>query len=220
MADDDALDSARRLAHDLRNVLVSLQSLAMLIERVLSPRDVELAGHLALAAERAASLSRQIADGESDLVEGPRPGCSRLATTLRRSRPMLERVADPVPVDLHVEEQPGEITLSEESLERIAINLVRNARRAAGPSGAIEVTARRHVDETGSAWDTLTVVHADPAASADRAWTRLPDGEPRPGLGLTIVRELATWAGGRVELWLATDDALRVVCVFPVLREA
>jgi signal transduction histidine kinase len=217
---DDPNEATRQLAHDLRNVLVSLQSVAAAIDRVLPPRDGALAAQLALVVERAASLSRRLAaGGDADLLAQERQ-CCRISTALLRSRPLLEHVADPVPIELCVEERAGMVDLSEEALERIAINLVRNARRAAGSAGAIEVTLQRSIDDHDDAWDTLIVDNPDPRPRVSRSWSRIDDGEIRPGLGLTIVRELAACAGGRLELWRATTGVVRVACVFPVRRVA
>jgi signal transduction histidine kinase len=218
LSSDSPIEATRRLAHDLRNVLVSLQSVAAAIERVLDPRDAALAGQLALVVERATSLSLELASVEGADPAVPHAGRCRMAATLLRSRPLLERVASPVPVELRVQERHGVVALSDEALERVAINLVRNARRASGHIGAIRIGVVRSTDPTEGVWDTLVVDNATESHD-DGAWSRLVDGEIRPGLGLTIVRELVESAGGRVELLRSSEAVFRVACALPVRPE-
>jgi K+-sensing histidine kinase KdpD len=185
---------------------------------VLDPRDAALAGQLALVVERATSLSLELASVEGGDPALAHAGRCRMAATLVRSRPLLERVASPVPIELRVREQDGEVALSEEAIERVAINLVRNARRASGHSGAIRVGVARTTDAADGVWDTLVVDNATESRD-DGAWSRLADGEIRPGLGLTIVRALVASAGGRVELLRSSEAVFRVVCALPVRLE-
>ncbi|HMS79792.1 MAG TPA: sensor histidine kinase [Burkholderiaceae bacterium] len=101
-------------------------------------------------------------------------------------------------------------------MERIAANLVENARRyAAGPDGSVrvEITARR----AGRALE-LTVRDHGPGVPADqlerltRPFTRL-DAERSAhggsGLGLAIVARLARRHGGELVLELPPDGGLR-----------
>lgn len=218
VSSDSANETTRRLAHDLRNVLVSLQSVAAAIERVLDPRDAALAGQLALVVERATSLSLELASVEGGDPAVPTGGRCRVAATLLRARALLERVASPVPIELRVQEQHGDVGMSEEALERVAINLVRNARRASGHAGAIRIGVVRSTDADDRVWDTLVVDNAA-ESHEDGGWSRLADGEIRPGLGLTIVRELVASAGGNLELLRSSEAVFRVVCALPVRLE-
>ncbi len=147
---------------------------------------------------------------------------------------VLKAVAGPgVQVYVSAESQLPPLVLGADALERVLVNLVKNAGEAMPGGGVVRVTARRalsssapavlvHVSDNGPGIAPLALSRIfEPGFSSKR---RQSATEPC-GLGLAIVRELVEAAGGAIEVASTrrrgTTFELRIPCLpSPPRREA
>lgn len=140
------------LAHDLRNVMASLQLCAEVMGQpgVLMPGNEYLAGEVRSVANTAIGLLQRL----GTLTEGNAGGRAgwtaredlqgaRVGKVMTDVEGLLRRVAGPE-VRLELECAPcwGSMAMSAEDVARILINLVRNASEAMPEGGRVRVTAQ------------------------------------------------------------------------------
>lgn len=190
------------LAHDFANLLTIILGLQSRLNRLdLLPEARELTSATVAAARRGGSLLDKIArmSGHREM----RP----VATDLRTFLADLRTLAEPslpdgvaLDVDAHVLDMP--LLIDTGSLQDSLLNLVLNARDAigAGP-GAIRVEAKPVrdtwveiiVSDTGTGFSDKALAHAfDPFFTTK--------GGEGSGLGLSMVYDLTTLAGGSLRL--------------------
>ncbi len=209
------------LAHDARNALTSLELIAGLVAEpgVLAPaysqcgKDLvsvalvlrELVGELANgSAAPAGALS-----GKGEVGKRAFRKAQSAGAYLQGCTGMLRALAG-TKVELYVSTESAlpVLAVSEESLTRVLMNLVKNSSEAMPNGGVIHITARRglsrtapsvliHVADTG---DGIPAHALDqifrPGFSSKRT---AADSEER-GLGLAIVREIIEGAGGEIRV--------------------
>ncbi|MGC9199405.1 MAG: sensor histidine kinase [Acidobacteriaceae bacterium] len=225
------------LAHDAGNLLASLGLYTELLAApgVLAPRHQHYATELRLIAERSSTLiQRLLARFSAQAREGVEAGerlqppssavdsgarlpeanaaRSSHALTLRNLAPILEQIAAGVAkVSVTCSALLPPLDLSTEVLERITVNLVRNATEAirsgrqavlAGETGLRGQILVHLEEEAGKA--RLTVEDSGPGMQEEMiaAYLRpgsLPHGATH-GLGHRIVHELVAESGGRLAI--------------------
>ncbi|HEU0234846.1 MAG TPA: HAMP domain-containing sensor histidine kinase [Candidatus Limnocylindrales bacterium] len=223
-------DAPDAIAHDLRNLLMSVDSNVAIVRDLLTP------GHAAhpsldaiaaasrtltalvgrLASPAASSLTALtdvgvVLDGIRGSLDGVVGGRARLSVS-RPSVPALVGV-DPV------------------SLERIVLNLVANAAEAVAPGGSIDVAARVVAGPAESEPDRrrsveLTVLDDGPgvpAAIAERIFdagfsTKHGPHAGHAGLGLATVRAIVEAHGGTVAVRARRDGGSGFVVRLPAVR--
>ena len=144
------------LAHDLRNVMASLELCAEVLAQpgVLVPEHSYLAREVRSVADASIGLLRQMgrlaerergAPGGLPLAGASRPdsGRSRVAAALARMERLLAAVAGPR-VHLQIACAPcwGRLAMPAADLERVLVNLVRNASEAMPNGGRIRIAAQ------------------------------------------------------------------------------
>lgn len=192
-----------KIAHDLRNILTSVQLFADRIEQSADPVVARAAPKLVASVSRAVNLCEStLAFGKAE--EHP-PRLTRFAL-----RPLLEDVAEGE--GLSPQSDPAclvdaaanlVIRADVEQLQRVISNLLRNARQAieaTGRPGTIELSGGE--DEQGWWIRVGDTGPGLPARARDHLFQAF-QGSARKGgsgLGLAIAAELVRGHGGRLEL--------------------
>ncbi len=196
-------EAVAKINHDLRNMLTSAQVVAERLQGSGDPRVALALPRLERALDRAVRLAQNVmAYGKS---EEPPPRLSPMTL-----RPAVLSAAEDAGlaeggVALRLEVAEGfQVLADPEQLDRILVNILKNAREA------IEATGRHagevRLDATGDAGDARMRVRDDGPGVPERLRERLFQpfaGSGRPGgagLGLAIARELARGHGGELTL--------------------
>lgn len=236
------------LVHDARNLVTALCLCAEMLAEpgVLAPRHSHFARELSSVADASERLMRQLSslarDGRRSSCRPVDPQVTDLAETLRRLGGLLSAMAGPkIVVQTACLPCAGILRLSEESLTRILLNLVRNSAGAMPEGGRIRITAQRgggasfywtlpepSCQDGVPATVILTVEDTGPGNPAthrerifapgfstrrDAApWLRVP----HQGLGLSMVRQLVEDSGGTVRASASPPGGARFEIEWPV----
>jgi two-component system sensor histidine kinase AtoS len=192
-------EMAAGIAHELRNPLTAIEGFAHLLAQALPPDSRECAEH-----------ARRIRQGvrKADAIiqnllcfarpERFRPRRARLAALLLELRAAFAEAAG---ARVHVSApEPPDLTVACDLalLERVLVNLIENARQAAGPAGHVVVRARREDGEI-----VLAVEDDGPGIAPElkpRLFRPFVTGRAEgTGLGLFLVHRIVELHRGRVE---------------------
>lgn len=183
------------LAHDLRNLVTSIHGhVALQLETVSDPELLESLGAIQLAVDE---IGRHLEGMYKQATGRVRPHDPfNLAALARRMAEVFQTWPAAGSVELHGSDQ---VTCcgDEEEIGRAMINLLRNAREAAGPDGSITLQWCRDRDRV---W--FEVIDTGPGLppeglSAFVEPFKSSKGDGR-GLGLWIASEVARAHGGRL----------------------
>jgi two-component system cell cycle sensor histidine kinase/response regulator CckA len=205
----DALTLAE-LAHDARSLVTAMRLCANLIGEpgVLQPQHSHYAEEIAVMAEASAELMQKLGTlaraGQPREVAPVEIPVTDLARELRQMGGLLSAMAGPRNV-VQIACLPcaGTLRLSEESLTRILLNLVRNAVDAMPESGRIRIAAQRG-GGTSFFWVVPDDLPADDAAKNKPETIMLSVEDNGPGIrpdllerifepGFSTRRTLAPW---------------------------
>jgi C4-dicarboxylate-specific signal transduction histidine kinase len=201
---------APALTHDAGNILAALTLYCDLLEApgVLAQQHRHYAAELRSLARRSGELLQQAVSAAPSLPQDD-PPCNAVAT-LNALTPVLQGVAQPAELSMHLWNGGGPLvcaSLPAQALERIALNLVRNAAQAIAsqPSQQLARSGRVRVALTAASGYLRLAVQDNgpgltPAMAASFLRPRpLPAGATR-GFGHRIVHELATSTGGSLSV--------------------
>lgn len=203
--------AAPGLAHDAGNLLAALRLYTDLLAApgVLAPQHAHYAREIRLVTDRTSAWIARLLEGEA--VGAPKKASAAFtdgAEALRQLEPVLLQLALPhANLTLHASLGLLPLPFPAEVLERITLNLVRNAvdaiagQRARTEPGEIVVALRLFAGRV-----ELLVEDNGPGLAAFAAARLLHGGLPREtrepgrGLGHAIVRELAHQTGAAIEV--------------------
>ena len=116
------------------------------------------------------------------------------------------------------------IPISREAIERIILNLVKNAAAATDQDGVIHVTVE-HSNEGGSRYLVMTVID-NGIGMSESTIDMLKSGIPASrtkgkGVGFRIIRELVTESGGSIDISSKIGEGTMISVKWPqVIRKA
>ena len=213
---------AAGVAHDFNNVLNVIYAYVDLIADAGggNPEVNRLAAELASVADRGRELTHKLMT--LGRVDVQRPRVVSPADVLNESLPLLRGAAGPrVRVETHVLPNVGRIFIDPVQLERAVVNLVVNARDAMPAGGVVSVELREEsvghspdrqstfvaleVSDTGVGMDTETRARMFETFFSTK-------GTQGHGLGMSIVNQIITLAGGfiQVDSYLGRGTSVRL----------
>ena len=196
-------EAVAKINHDLRNMLTSAQVVTERLQGSGDPRVAQALPRLERALDRAVRLAQNVmAYGKS---EEPPPELRRLALRPAAISAAEDAGLTPEGIAFELALPAGlEVLADPEQLDRILVNLLKNAREAIEASGrtagAVRMDAASHLAEVAIR------IRDDGPGVPERLRERLFQpfaGSGRPGgagLGLAIARELARAQGGELSL--------------------
>jgi signal transduction histidine kinase len=216
---------AAGLAHEIHNLVQPVITLADLaLERAdLEPGLREHLGIIRASGRRARRLMRDVLSFARP--EPPAAASAAFAPALRQAVEMARPTLGGRRLACAISELPDRIRGDAATIERVALNLIGNARDATAEDGAIAIGLQA---EGAGAARRLRLTIADDgigmdAATLARAFepfftTRLSRGGS--GLGLAIVRELVEGWGGTIAATSSPGAGTRMELTVPVLAAA
>ncbi len=219
-----AQETARFVAHEIRNTMTPVQASLSVLERQAGAWPAESRDR----ADRALRLIRReagrlnaLAGAFSEYAQFPErhPALIDLAGLAEN----LAREETPDGVDLHVErdESLPQVMADLEEMERVFRNLIRNASDAMEGRGTLRLTMRAgagcrslkiSLEDTGCGMDAETLRKAFQPGFTTR--------ETGTGLGLALVRSSLSHYGGSIRIMSEPDRGTRVDVVLPASAEA
>ncbi|MDE3024328.1 MAG: PAS domain S-box protein, partial [Acidobacteriota bacterium] len=230
------LDAIGRLAggiaHDFNNVLQVIVGYALSAQRRTAGRpEADEVGEIVLAAERAASLTRQLlAFSRRQVIQ---PVVLDLNAVVQDTQRMLARmVGDDVEMSLALDPSLRYVLADAAQLEQVLANLLVNARDAMPSGGRVTITTenvlmngdaasldltpgpyvRLCIEDTGIGMDEETVAHA-----FEPFFTTKGDGDGS-GLGLSTVHGIVAQSGGGIRIESAPGAGTRVCIHLPAVE--
>ena len=233
------------IAHDFNNVLGAIAGFAQFLREDLPAGSAQnrFAERIALAAERARALIRQILSFARSTPEERRP--LSVATVVRDMLPLLQAaLPSTTRIGLSVEAEDAWVLGNETELSQLLLNLCVNASDALESRyGTVRLSVGRPSvapPAGGDGWYTVTT--ADPAAVADPVCLTVEDDGPGmddtvlrqvfepffttksdgrgTGLGLAVVHGIVTSMNGAIEISSRPERGTRVRVFLPTTPPA
>ncbi|HEY0264054.1 MAG TPA: HAMP domain-containing sensor histidine kinase [Granulicella sp.] len=229
----DPVAESRGLAHDAGNLLgaLGLYCELLALPGVLQQEHRHYAEELRLLSHRSRTLIDRLLSVETTSRRAPEPAPETvlLPEVIDGCRGVLEAVARRALTVVYEPDAALPVRVPRESLERILVNLTKNAAEAmpegAGPVITIRVSCRRDDPGTGDGWVVLSVEDSGRGMStaAVRSLLGQTARAPRPdghGIGFQVVRELAGASGGRLHLTSRIGDGTTVSIAWAIAAAA
>ena len=220
---------AAGVAHDFNNVLTAVFAYVDLVkaEAKGDERMHALASDLAVILDRGRELTQTLMT--LGRANGHRPRVVSPADVLESSLALLRGAAGPrVRVEVHAAQGISRILIDPLQLERAIVNLVVNARDAMPAGGGVTVDVREETlgqtaGQTAGHQSTFVVIEViDNGAGMDDATREhmfetffTTKGAKGKGLGLAIVNQVVTLAGGFIQVDSAAGEGTRVRLYLP-----
>ena len=215
---------AAGVAHDFNNVLTAVFAYVDLVRaEARDERLNRLASDLAIILERGRDLTQTLMT--LGRTNGHPPRVVSPADVLTSSLALLRGAAGPkVEVAVRAEERISRILIDPLQLERAIVNLVVNARDAMPGGGAVTIDIREEtIGQTADRQSTFVVIEViDSGEGMDEATRdRMFDtffttkGTRGKGLGLAIVNQVVTLAGGFIQVDSTAGQGTRVRLYLP-----
>ena len=221
------------LAHDAGNLLaaLSLYSDLLALPGVLSEEYRGYAAELRHLSNRSSSLIDRLVN-HAHRQSGPRTGTSPvvLLEVVERCRGLLDKVIGR-PVDIsHDASALHSVNVSEEAIERILTNLVKNAAESMPKDGVISVRVEGRSDNCDACGEgsrrRIVMTVSDSGCGMSNATVRRLQGAGTitrtrgRGLGFRVVRELVAMSGGCLSIDSRLGVGTRVTIEWYVASDA
>lgn len=211
--DNDALVSmTATVAHDLNNLLGSLQTFQFLLDSEKGGQRVTAVDVLGHMVQRGSLISDKLLQLGQSEEEDARD--LQLFCFLETSLPLFRSVVGAQrAVTINANRANPELAISPQRLRQALLHVLRNAKQATEPGAKIQLTI---VDEPGSlvelrVSDTGCGMTQEVQRRAFEPFFTTRTGDGAHGLGLSIVERTITAAGGQVSLQ-SVPDAGTTVC--------
>jgi signal transduction histidine kinase len=221
---------AAGIAHDFNNVLTGILGYADLVREYPLPK--EAAEHVNALAE-IADVGRRLTKGLQAyaLGDGHSPRVTALADVIERSRGMLDMaIGSALSLRLQLASHVGRVFVDPTQVERVLLNLAINARDASPSPGTVTVSLQeapppRALEGSRNRYVMLEVRdEGDGMAPEIRDRVLEPffttKGKRGTGLGLAIVDQVATSAGGFVDIESAPGQGTSIRVYLPRIADA
>lgn len=203
LADEFQL-AARRVAHEVNNPLSIIKNYLALLDRKAGSRQ-EIGDELSVMAEEVDRVAQIVNDfarehrapqEDSADVNGALAHAARIFSESGSLHPKV-RIAH------HASREPVRADIDPRVLNQVLVNLVKNANEAMSNGGRIDLRNAGLVPRDGRQWIALSVADTGPGipdAMMHRLFSPVASTKegPNRGLGLSIVHDLVTKAGGRI----------------------
>jgi len=217
------------VAHEMRSPLTAIQGSSELMGRYKLPDDKrnEMARMINAESKRLARMIQTFLDverlsaGQMDLRKEPVPAAEVVATCIERVAPLAERKQ----IDVVVEPVPESMIIGDRELLEYAIyNLLTNAVKYSPARTQVTVTAAAERGELRlSVRDQGIGMDAKELKSIFRKFYRTKkaeqSGEVGTGIGLSIVEQIVTHHGGRMEVSSSPGNGSCFTMVIPASHQ-
>lgn len=200
--------AAANIAHDFRNVLSAIRGFGGLIQSLpeAGAEAHEYAHRIVEAADRGRLLTQQLLTFAGETPVAPR--VLDLRQIIESMRGMLQvLIGKNIYLNLRLSQVPGRVLIDATQLERALVNLAVNARDAMPSGGTLTISLERaEVTQDDGARQVVIRVTDTGTGIGEELRSHIFEpfyttkGEHGNGLGLTIVNQIVTNAGGHVEV--------------------
>ena len=212
-------ETARRVAHELKNPLTPIRLAVARLKRDADPRVADVVDVLETESRRLEEMARNFAQF-GRLPEGP-PASVDVGELARYAARAI--ATDRVAVHVHVDERVPLVTGHYDALARALSNVLMNAVDACRDGGDVEVhVGRGHANGGGAVHDAVELSVRDTGCGIApeqlaRIWdpyvTEKPGGT---GLGLAIARQTVLAHGGTVDATSRPGEGTEIRFVLPI----
>jgi signal transduction histidine kinase len=216
---------AAGIAHDFRNLLTVVSANAELMGHdPMTAEQQKSMEQILLAARQGRELAKELMHFGHDSTERP---------TVQALRPVLDALIAmaapsllPCTVEVHQDTEVSRVLIDRSELERVLLNLLRNAKDAMQGEGVIpiEVTQARGDRKTAGIGRAVCIAVVDSGVGMDADarlrlfepfYTTKPDGT---GLGLAVARQIVTRAGGTIEVDSTPGVGTKMRVILPAIE--
>ncbi|MFC7517330.1 HDOD domain-containing protein [Herbaspirillum sp. GCM10030257] len=196
--------AARRVAHEVNNPLSIIKNYLTLLDRKADSRQ-SIGDDLSVVAEEVDRVAQIVNDFAQEHQARPDDSADVNGALAHAARMFAESgsLHPEVRIAHHASRKPVRAAIDSRVLNQILINLVKNANEAMANGGRIDLRNAGLVPRDGRLWVAVSVIDTGPGIP-DTLMSRLfspitsaKDG-PNRGLGLSIVHDMVTKAGGQI----------------------
>ena len=211
-------ETATMVAHDLRNPLQGITGAAYFLRSKLRSCGQADSEEVVDLIDNCVQYSNKIVDDLLDYAREPRPQLENV-TPHSLIELALAHVSIPQPIEL-INQASEETTLSVDKtkMQRVIINLVRNAIEAMPSGGRITITS--FTDSTSAGFSIADTGPGIPDEVKDKLWKPLKTTKARGiGLGLAICKRFVEAHRGRIEVLSETGKGTTFKVTIPIVED-